>query len=138
MAKNGVLKAKGQLHITDVTFREIIAWRRRYVSTDPNLDPSLAEYFQLDFEPIELEIPRVIRLTVFTSPDGFVRVVEIHRIQTNDCELIRDDLDRIVRSSAKHLIGRERNKGAPYRRKVVDDVVRAFRENIMRPYVIIT
>jgi hypothetical protein len=56
MAKNGVLKAKGQLHITDVlskmarskraqhkvvkgthTFREIIAWRRRYVSTDPNL-----------------------------------------------------------------------------------------------------
>jgi hypothetical protein len=56
MAKNGVLEPKGQLHITDVlsriaiskraqhkvvkgthTFWEIIAWRRRYVSTDPNL-----------------------------------------------------------------------------------------------------
>lgn len=72
------------------TFRKVIPWRRRYVSTEPNLRkfviqasprsfdrymylyPSLSVHLQLDFEPVKLKVPWVIGFTVFTPPDGYL------------------------------------------------------------------
>jgi hypothetical protein len=40
-----------------------------------HLHLALAEHFQLDFEPIELKVPWVIRFTVLASSNGYAQNV---------------------------------------------------------------
>jgi hypothetical protein len=49
----------------------------------------------------------------FSTP-AFVRVIKVHGVQTNDCDLARNDLDRVIGSSSKYLIGWEGNERTPY------------------------
>lgn len=44
----------------------------------------------------------------------FVRVEEVHRIETDYRQGVRYDFDRIISSSLEDLIGMKRNKGLPY------------------------
>ena len=41
------------------------------LSLGRHLHPPLSEHFQLDFEPIKLEIPWVISFTVLAPSDGY-------------------------------------------------------------------
>jgi hypothetical protein len=44
----------------------------------------------------------------------FVRVVEIHGVECNDGNRVRDDFDRVVRATLEDSVVREGDKVLPY------------------------
>lgn len=95
------------------------------------LHPTLQELLQLDLKPVQLEVAWVIRFSVRATIDScsamvrsceiplakkrrtFIGVVEVHCVETYDCELIRDYFFDIVAPALKDLQVREWNKVLP-------------------------
>jgi len=114
MSEDSILKPQGKFDITNVTFREIVSRRRRYVSRNPDLHTPISIRFELNLQPINLQVSRIFALLIGTSRNNFVRVIKVHGIQADDSYSTWDNIDCIICPTLEDLQVGKWDKVAPY------------------------
>lgn len=102
------MKAEHEIPVGGVTILVPIRSRRRYMSRQPHLTPPFPRNDQLLFQPQQLLRPRVNvggeTLVGRTTIDGFVRIVEVERVEGDENERVGDRVDCVVASSSKVVL----------------------------------
>lgn len=105
---DGIMEAEHQISVREVTPLVPIRSRRRYVSRQPHLTPPFPRDDQLLFQPQELFRPGVNvggeALVGRAAIDGFVRVVEVERVEGYEDQRVGNGVECVVASSGKVVL----------------------------------